>query len=148
CDVEMDAARHGGPGAIMSHYLDATAADPAEVFAKIDNDLVVCPGWLDACVDLLQRRPDVDPLGIEPWCPELAFLRADAATAQVGAHGVRRYPHIGGIGVMRRKAFDGRRRPVPDERSVISEGVEGAKPTKISYGWTGWQWDHRDVIKA
>jgi hypothetical protein len=146
--IEVESRRIGGPVAIMTHYLDATAGDPAEYFAKIDNDLIVCPGWLDACLDTLRRRPDVDLLGIEPWCPELAFLLAGMATSEVGANGVHPYRHIGGIGVMRLKVFEGRRRPVPDERAVRVASAPGAAPTKISFGWTGWQWDHPEVAKA
>jgi hypothetical protein len=146
--IEVESRRLGGPVAIMSHYLDATAGDPAEYFAKIDNDLIVCPGWLDACLDTMRRHPNLDLLGIEPWCPELAFLLAGKATSQVGANGVHPYQHVGGIGVMRLKAFEGRRRPVPDERAVTVASAPSARPTKISFGWTGWQWDHPEVTKA
>src|SRR5580698_7655200 len=42
----------GSPVAIMNDYLQASACFPpvSPWFAKIDNDTIVPPGWLDACI--------------------------------------------------------------------------------------------------
>jgi len=56
-------ADHGGPVAIMNAYLEKK---PAPLWAKIDNDVIVPPGWLDACLDVMDAHPELDLLGIEP----------------------------------------------------------------------------------
>jgi hypothetical protein len=53
----------GGPVAVMNDYLNYRSAP---LWAKIDNDVIVPPGWLDACLDVMDAHPELDLLGIEP----------------------------------------------------------------------------------
>jgi glycosyltransferase involved in cell wall biosynthesis len=79
------------PVAVMNHYLDH---DPATLFAKIDNDIAVPPGWLERTLDVMADHPHLELLGME-------LLRGD------GHHfdGYEPCSHIGGVGVMRSSAF-------------------------------------------
>lgn len=109
----------GSPVAIMNEFV---ASKEPEVFAKIDNDTMLPPGWLNECVKLMDQNPTVDLLGIEPMHP-------------VQGEAIRRYAeparYIGGIGLMRGKAFV-YSLPRPDGR----------------FGFTAWQDHEAQVVKA
>lgn len=109
--------RFGSPVAIMNDYLGRPGS---EIFCKLDNDVIVPPGWLNDCMAVMDRG-EVDLLGIEAFrnvvpCP--AERIADPAA------------FIGGIGLMRRSAFASL--PVPAGR----------------FGFTEWQERNTDVRKA
>src|SRR5689334_18595513 len=55
---------YGSPAAVMNSYVRHHL--PADVFAKIDNDTIVPPGWLDQCAAVMEAHPELDLLGIEP----------------------------------------------------------------------------------
>ncbi len=55
--------KYGGPVAAMNEVLDRT---DATVLAKIDNDLIVPPGWLDTMLEVLDDNPQLDAIGMEP----------------------------------------------------------------------------------
>lgn len=113
------AGKWGSPVAIMNEFI--LTQKPA-VFAKIDNDTMVPPGWLSACQTLLAQNPGVSLLGIEPHHP-------------VATNPIRRYAesarYIGGIGLIRGEAFD-HSLPRPDGR----------------FGFTAWQDHNQDILKA
>jgi hypothetical protein len=77
------------PVAIMNEFL--TTKSPAPMFAKIDNDTMVPPGWLETCIGLMDGT---DLLGIESM-HETGPGHRRAIPAQ----------YIGGIGLMRTAAF-------------------------------------------
>jgi predicted glycoside hydrolase/deacetylase ChbG (UPF0249 family) len=105
------------PVAIMNDYLEKR--HPAAWFAKIDNDVVLPPGWLTTCLDVLRENPSLDLLGIEAMYP----------AALDGARVAEPCGHIGGIGLMRTAAF--KELPVAAGR----------------LGFSDWQVKH-DVVKA
>lgn len=110
--------KFGGPVAIMNDYL---SRKPADVFAKIDNDVVLPPGWLPECLNVLGAHKELDLLGIE------AFFAVQDGTVK------RKYTpakHIGGIGLMRRRCFI--TLPKPNGR----------------FGFTAWQTANKGVIKG
>src|SRR5665213_3418418 len=53
----------GAPAAIMNDYLMRSTS---ELFAKIDNDVIVPHGWLGRCMDVMTKCSSLDLLGIEP----------------------------------------------------------------------------------
>jgi glycosyltransferase involved in cell wall biosynthesis len=110
--------RLGGPVAIMNDYL---SRKPADVFAKIDNDVLLPPGWLPECLKVLDTHPKLDLLGIEAFFPVQA---GQAARGYVPAK------HIGGIGLMRRRCF--KTQPKPNGR----------------FGFTAWQVENKGVVKG
>lgn len=115
CDYES--AVFNGPVAAMNHALDGCQTS---VLAKIDNDFVTCPGWLDVMLEVLARSPALDALGMEP-----GFGEPVTPTGEL--RGWRPGRHIGGIGLIRTRVFAGRR-PRPHDRF---------------HGWTEFQ--HRFV---
>lgn len=120
CPVEHE-LRVGGyrsPVSIMNRYIDQYDAD---VFAKIDNDVVVPPGWLNDMVAVMDASPDLELLGMQA-----AFTQTrgpEPAPGGSGVHGWTPSGHIGGVGLMRRDAFTSR-------RPLIAGG---------RFGFTGWQ---------
>lgn len=104
------------PPAIMNHYVSGSSAD---VFAKIDNDIAVPPGWLDAAAGVMRLKQRLQLLGLAAgW----TGVRESA-----DGYGYLASSHIGGVGLMRTKAFL-TREPV---------GAAGR------FGFTEWQHQHR-----
>ena len=135
--------RHGGPVACINGILNNDGGvwchPQAEFLAKIDNDTIVPPGWLPACLDIMRRFPNIDLLGIEPWTPDTKLFRWNTPVMPEPANYWKFQPrpvsHIGGIGVFRRSAFERFGRPVPNS-------ADGR------YGFTEWQWQKRLMVKA
>ena len=126
----------GAPAAIMNNYLSRSSSD---MFAKIDNDVIVPPGWLNSCMDVMRVCHDLDLLGIEPpksrtphvaggprsLCPELDTER------DWSVDGYAPCSSIGGIGLMRKRAF-----------------TSAMRPHSVYGGFTEWQLQHRAVAKG
>lgn len=111
-----------GPVAAMNWYLDQEGG--ANLFAKVDNDIIVPPGWLDSLVGVMARHPELMLLGAEPRFGPPAFGAVHVR------HGYVNALHIGGVGLMRREAFD----------------VERPIPAQGRLGFTSYQ--ERHAIKA
>lgn len=72
----------------------------AELVAKIDSDVMLPPGWLDDCEQVLAENPLVDLVGIE------ARGQSAAESAPTGVKRVAYWsPWVGGIFVGRRQAI-------------------------------------------
>jgi GT2 family glycosyltransferase len=97
--------RFGGPVAAMNYALDHGDSD---VLVKVDNDLLVCPGWLDALLDVLERSPDLDVLGFEAGF-------GDGLAPASAPRAYREASHCGGVGAFRVRAF-ARHRPKQHDR--------------------------------
>lgn len=120
-ETELRLVRLGGPVAITNHYL---AAGPSEIFAKVDNDTIVPPRWLPETLAVMALRRHLDLLGIEAFRPVVATL------PQGRVRGADESRFIGGIGLMRARAF------------VSFPRANGR------YGFGEWQLEHRNVQKA
>jgi hypothetical protein len=124
----------GGPVAILNHALSISSAD---YIAKIDNDTIVPPRWLEqSCTVLNDFR--VDLLGIEAWAPDPTVFPPTLNPADTWGNAsrcVRIVPNIGGIGLFRRRAFESRPLPTPN-------GASGR------FGLSEWQWNNPQAIKA
>ena len=109
------------PPAVMNRMVQWTEA---EWFAKIDNDIVVPPGWLEAMLEVVEGDPSVELLGMEagrglPVTPEW--------------DGVYRFEpgsHMGGVGLIKTDCL---RRRV---RLVETQG---------RYGFTEFQHEYNPV---
>jgi cellulose synthase/poly-beta-1,6-N-acetylglucosamine synthase-like glycosyltransferase len=120
-EVEVERGQFGGPVAIMNHYL-SRPEETAPLFAKLDNDTVVPPRWLEACLAVMEASPELSLLGIEAMTPVDTNVRA-----------IRNYtpaPFIGGIGLMRRSAF-----------------LQPMEPNRF-FGFTSWQDKRPGLIKG
>ena len=146
----------GGPVACLNAFLEKTSG---EFIAKIDNDTIVPPGWLEACLDVMKRHPEVDLLGLEPWAPDSTLFPASCLPRkteqmrptslhdcmdveewngtrwQSKERGIRIVSHVGGIGLFRRSAFERFGKPTPNS-------------TDGRYGFTEWQWQNPEMVKA
>lgn len=119
--AEMFHTKLRSPVAIMNHYLDNSEDD---IFAKIDNDIVVPPGWLAEMDRMMYLNPGLDILG----------MQADTAPPVAGRDPDRHIEEsrwIGGVGMIRRRTFE-QCRPVARGR----------------FGWTEYQQNHPDLTKA
>lgn len=135
CTIERGA--FGGPVAIMNHYLQRGRGG---VFAKIDNDTIVPPRWLDASLEAMQRNPQVAFLGIEPALSRKAcapWFEGEVPMPELWPEaqkrGVALCDAIGGIGLMKSEAFEPRVR---------------MKPFATYGGFTNWQQEHPELVKA
>lgn len=121
CNASLAHGEFGGPVASMNHALDRSTAD---VLAKIDNDVIVCPGWLDEMSLALEANPGIDALGMEP-----GFGERFAGGHPAGLRSCAPARWIGGVGLIRTRVF-ARARPKPDNRF---------------FGWTRFQ---RERVRA
>lgn len=88
----------GSPVSVMNHYLSALDATNNEIFAKIDNDTMVPPGWLGAALQVMDAHRNLDLLGIEAH-------RSLGVEANGVARAFEPASFIGGIGLMRQGSF-------------------------------------------
>ena len=94
---------HQSPVAAMNHMVQVMGAD---WFAKIDNDTCVPHGWLDALLSVLEQNPSVDLIGMEAGMTRVAGRDGEPWD---GTYSLRPSSHIGGVGLMRRRVFQGQR---------------------------------------
>jgi len=142
---------YGSPAAVMNNFLMASQA--ADVVCKIDSDVIVPPGCLDVCVNVMARRGDLDLLGIEPPAsrvphfegmkrsPTPEFDPAKLCGGSLMEDGQFSYANggyaqcdsIGGIGLMRTACF---------------QKYGPLKPHSIYGGFTEWQLAHPQIRKG
>jgi len=136
--VDFEPHFKGGP---VDGMLDTLANPGAPIIAKIDNDVIVPPGWLNHALGVMDWCPDLDLLGLEPplsrtpapWDvggKRRRFVPEDACSLNFG---YAPCDAIGGVGLFRRRAFDGRPK---------------MKPHSIYGGFTDWQLEQKDVVKG
>lgn len=111
---------YGNPVAVMRHYLNN---NPADIFVKIDNDVMLCDYWLTECLNVMDAHPELGILGIEVFDPILP--------GQV-RRTYRKVRHVGGIGLMRTSAF----------------ALSSPEPKHIHSGFTEWQIVNSQVTKG
>ncbi len=122
--------RFASPPAVMNWYID-THGD-SERFAKIDSDIVVPPGWLEALLSVVGKNPHIELLGMEagrmgPPGHNGAPWDWDRPT---DGYGFEKGQHIGGVGLMKTESF--RVRP-------------SMKTGEGRFGFTEWQHEYRPV---
>lgn len=125
-NVVFNGERWRGPVASMNWYLDQHTE--ADRFAKIDNDFVVCPGWIDEMLKIMTAKPELSILGMEPW------HEGPPVPVPDGQRRITEARHIGGKGIIRKRIFD-TCRPSPNGHNGYG-------------GFTEWQCEHEDVTKA
>lgn len=108
---------YGSPVAIMNRYVQTLGQD-SDFFAKVDNDAIMPPGWLERMLEVMEKCPDLELLGAERF-----FADPD------NFDNFTPCKHIGGIGLIRTEALRSRRLPVPNGR----------------FGWTEWQHEENPI---
>ena len=117
-------------------YADKYGGEP--IFAKLDNDVIVPPGWVEAAIGVMDAHPELDILGLEPWqsrtpAPWSKDKPVEAPDKNwIGGAGYVPVSSVGGIFLARRSAF---RRSRPK-----AEGKYG--------GFTSWQNLHPEIVKG
>lgn len=114
-------------GEYVCEECDGSGLTSVDVFAKIDNDFVVCPGWLPEMLRQLELHPSVDILGTEPFLGDPAMPGTVHRDVEIARH-------IGGKGLIRLRSFS-HCRPQPG-------GYNGYQ------GFTQWQEKHDTIVKA
>ena len=114
------------PVAVMCDYL--FKSQPTEIFAKIDNDVCVPPGWLDSMLEVF--TPKVELLGMEVGHPN----GIEPIEPPETEHVMIPARHIGGVGLMRTSAFTHphRKAPKPVGRFGFTEWQHTYQPVR---GW-------------
>jgi len=129
-NMELRRTRLGNPVAVMRDYLE----NAAELFVKIDSDTILPPDWDKACLSVMQKHEELDLLGIEPpasrtrppWSNGKPLVNPEEL--RDGPLRYVRCNSIGGIGMMRRRAFE-------DRPLLNPHGTYG--------GFTDWQIRHQ-----
>lgn len=122
-DVTYQSKKLGGPVDAMNWLLDHES--PHSVFGKVDNDMVVCPGWLNEMTRVIESHwDDIDILGMEPFVGGPTGIPDPDRTITPATH-------IGGKGLIKRRLFDHER--------MWADGYQG---------FTQWQHTHESVRKA
>lgn len=117
----------GSPVAVMRHYLHSSRAD---AFAKIDNDIIVPGGWFTALAEVLDDNPELELLGMEPGMSgEPPWKHGDDPFVR---YSYLPSLHIGGVGMMRRSAFQRLPELVPNGRFGFTEWQHQWNPVR---GW-------------
>ena len=93
---EIREHKWGSPVAVMNDYISTTEA---KRFAKIDNDLVLPPAWLDDMSGVMDHWHDLVLLGMESPFMGPPPLGWD------GTYTWTPWKHIGGVGLMRTDFF-------------------------------------------
>jgi len=112
------------PVGVMNHFLWRSQAD---LFAKVDNDIMVPPGWLEAMLSVMDRDPQLDLLGMEAG---MSAIRAP--DVPVECYTFTPASHIGGVALMRRRPFDTYSWPRPNGRFGFTEWQQNHRPQR---GW-------------
>lgn len=126
---EVQSHEFGGSVTPLRQFIQESNAS---YLVKIDCDTCVPPLWLDRCMDVMDRNPNIGLLGLEPYIgysmdPLMRRGWKDAGN------------HVGGIGVFRRRVFETK------DPETLDLPVQ--HQNKYS-GWTEWQHQHPQVIKA
>jgi len=115
--IEFWQRSYGGPVAFMNEYVESSKADR---FAKIDNDIVVPAGWLEALSDVMDANPHVEILGMEAG--RMGVPRRDGQEWD-GVYRPEPARWIGGVGLIQTRTLGERPKMNPNGR----------------FGWTEWQ---------
>lgn len=83
---------------VVSTMKMAARMASCEWIAKIDSDTIVPPGWLEACIGIVERHPEVWALGIEP--------ATNPGPIPPEGHRYARTRYVGGIGLFRKQAWE------------------------------------------
>lgn len=132
----------GGPVAIMNHFLSVDGG--SQIFAKIDNDVIVPPGWLEAATAVMLANPDLEFLGLEPPASrtrnpgtQKRVTAPENVFENVGypSRGYVDCDAIGGVGLMRRSAFSSRPAMVPSGPRGVGGFTNWQQENKVRAGW-------------
>ena len=96
--VEYEIRDHdwGSPVLVMNDYVRSAESD---LFAKIDNDVALPPGWLDAFISVMEAKNPPELLGTE------SPFMGPPPEGWDGTYTWHPWKHIGGVGLMQTEFF-------------------------------------------
>ena len=114
----------------MGVTLDWIKRSTAPMLAKLDNDTIYPPGWLNIALDVMARHPELDMLGLE-------CMRAIAPTGGNTEYGYLPAKFISGLGVYRRAAFSHRSGVLnlPEDGGYFGLEEWQQAQRHLKYGW-------------
>jgi GT2 family glycosyltransferase len=124
CPARLTAVAFGSPVDAMAHFIDNAGAP---MLAKVDNDAMMPPGWLQQSLAVFQRHPELDLLGIEAMYPHDG--RPEVPRSYMSA------PFISGLGVYRAHAFRMSRPAAYQKWFGLEEWQEAHGPGELVRGW-------------
>lgn len=116
------------PTAVMNHYI---ATSEATFFAKVDNDIALPGGWLEALIQVMYSRAHPDLVGMEAGMVELPGRDGKQWN---GRYEFEPSSHIGGVGLMRVEAFR-KRPPIPSRVGSRQGFTEWQNRHEVVRGW-------------
>lgn len=122
-DCELKHNNIGSPVDVMARWIETCRAS---LIAKIDNDAVMPPAWLDEAVAVLDSAPELDFLGLEALCA--------VSPKHDGPRGYRPAETISGLGLYRRRCFS-KSLPTSNQRWFGFENWQLAQGEELSVGW-------------
>lgn len=122
----------------MGVTLDWIKQSSAPILAKLDNDTIYPPGWLNIALDVMDRNHKLDCLGLEcmrapaqmegePWPVEYSYRTRSGALLEFGYLPAA---YISGLGLYRRSAF---RTRLPADHGYF--GFEEFMAANCKSGW-------------
>jgi hypothetical protein len=137
-------SRFGGPVGVMVDFLKRNQDSETEWFVKVDNDVVVCPGWLNVVDELIRFYDKFDLLGMEARFGEDSsqspLMFDKKYPKQTGQRFTPKADFIGGVGAMRYSTFS--RFPDLGRHGLLSI------PEIRYHGFGQWQTRHPEIKKA
>lgn len=122
-ETELRLTNLSSPVGVMKHFIHRSE-NP--LFAKIDNDIMAPPGWLNSMMQVMEDDPELELLGMEAGMSDRKSDQPCERWTWTPSS------HIGGVGLMRRESFMSRRPPTPDGRFGFTEWQHRYHPT---CGW-------------
>jgi len=121
--VQFVKTNFGSPVTAMTHFIESAGAP---ILAKTDNDAMLPPAWLRQSLEVLDRHPELDMLGIEAMYPHRDEVQP--------ARSYTPAQFVSGLGLYRRAAFS-QSRPRAYDKWFGLEEWQMAHSQRFKYGW-------------
>jgi len=106
----------------MGVTLDWIKRSTAPILAKLDNDTIYPPGWLNDALEVMHTYPSLDCLGLE--CMRTPVMGTESPRGYLPAK------YISGLGLYRRKVFEN---ALPEDNGYF--GLEEFMTQHCRCGW-------------
>lgn len=122
--VEFRETQFGRPVVLMLDWIERATAP---MLAKCDSDAIYPPAWLNRSLEVMERFPELEFLGLEAFLPQRS---SDVAAPR----GYRPCDYISGLGLYRREVFGREPNLQPLGKYWGLEEWQMARPS-IKRGW-------------
>jgi glycosyltransferase involved in cell wall biosynthesis len=119
----------------MGVTLDWIRRSKAPLLAKLDNDTIYPPGWLNIALDVMARHPELDMLGLECMRKPATLQPKDdwyEYVEEIGDFGYLPAVFISGLGIYKRAAFA---KSLPEDNGYFGLEEWQQAQAHLKYGW-------------